>query len=72
MSRKSIYLDVCALSRPFDDQGYLRTKQEEGLERTLEYFDKLVTIQIPLFSFKPANTSNNTLIQLFWNNLSEK
>ncbi|MFA4958218.1 MAG: hypothetical protein WC556_14720 [Candidatus Methanoperedens sp.] len=28
MSRKSIYLDVCALSRPFDDQGYLRIKQE--------------------------------------------
>ncbi len=28
MSRKSVYLDVCALSRPFDDQGYLRIKLE--------------------------------------------
>jgi len=25
---KSIYLDVCAFSRPFDDQGYLRIKLE--------------------------------------------
>ncbi len=28
MSRKSVYLDVCALSRPFDDQGYLRIRLE--------------------------------------------
>ena len=28
MSRKSVYLDVCALSRPFDDQGYFRIRLE--------------------------------------------
>lgn len=28
MSRKLVYLDVCALSRPFDDQSYLRIKLE--------------------------------------------
>ena len=25
---KSVYLDVCALCRPFDDQSYLRIKME--------------------------------------------
>jgi hypothetical protein len=25
---KTIYLDVCALSRPFDEQGYLRIRLE--------------------------------------------
>jgi hypothetical protein len=25
---KSIYIDVCALSRPFDDQAYMRIKLE--------------------------------------------
>lgn len=28
MSQKTVYLDVCALSRPFDDQGYLRIRLE--------------------------------------------
>jgi hypothetical protein len=28
MPQKTVYLDVCALSRPFDDQGYLRIKLE--------------------------------------------
>jgi len=28
LSRKLVYLDVCALSRPFDDQSYLRIKLE--------------------------------------------
>ena len=28
MSQKPVYLDVCAISRPFDDQGYLRIKLE--------------------------------------------
>jgi hypothetical protein len=28
VSQKAVYLDVCALSRPFDDQGYLRIKLE--------------------------------------------
>jgi hypothetical protein len=28
VSQKKVYLDVCALSRPFDEQGYLRIKQE--------------------------------------------
>ncbi|MFZ3166046.1 MAG: methyltransferase domain-containing protein [Candidatus Methanoperedens sp.] len=31
-----------------------------------------VTIKIPFFSVKPANTGNNTLIQLLWNQFSEK
>lgn len=26
--QKSVYLDVCALSRPFDDQSYLRIRIE--------------------------------------------
>jgi hypothetical protein len=28
VSQKTVYLDVCALSRPFDDQGYLRIRLE--------------------------------------------
>jgi len=28
MDKKYIYLDVCALSRPFDDKGYLRIRLE--------------------------------------------
>jgi hypothetical protein len=28
VSQKTVYLDVCALSRPFDDQCYLRIKLE--------------------------------------------
>ena len=27
---KSIYLDVCSLCRPFDDQAYLRIRMETG------------------------------------------
>ena len=27
-SKKKIYLDVCALCRPFDDQSYIRIRQE--------------------------------------------
>ncbi len=44
---KAIYLDVCALSRPFDDQGYLRIRIETEavnliLTATREGFYKLM------------------------------
>ncbi len=28
MVKKPVYLDVCALSRPFDDQDYMRIRME--------------------------------------------
>jgi len=66
MTEESVYLDVCALSRPFDDQTYLRIRLEtEAVNLILSKIqDGLLTMVVSPVHFAEIRAIPDTLERL--------
>ena len=51
---KRIYLDVCALSRPFDDQAFLRIRLETEAVNLILSKTKAGQVQVSGFASSPG------------------
>lgn len=59
-----VYLDVCALCRPFDDQSFVRIRMESDAVRLILQHIREGALQL---ACSPVHQREITLFQSYWN-----